>query len=151
MAEGRGFEGLPLAARRDELKAGVAVVELASGFLVSMLEFTAGVHETFDVQFLPGLRCPAICGPFPSRDGSQPVWIVPDTWRKRLRELALNAATFSQLSQTVATPKWGSVSTQKGISLPALEKVLGHDRLPTIEICLNLTDRHNQEEYEQKW
>ncbi len=83
MREGRGFEGLPLAERRDRLKAGVAVVELNSGRVVSLLEFTAGVHETFDVQVLPGFRCPAICGPLPSRDGSQPVWIVPDGWMKR--------------------------------------------------------------------
>jgi uncharacterized protein (TIGR03032 family) len=83
MREGRGFEGLPLAARRDELKCGVAIVELASGRIASLLEFTAGVHESFDVQILPGIRCPAICGPFPSRDGSQPVWIVPDGWMKR--------------------------------------------------------------------
>jgi integrase/recombinase XerD len=37
---------------------------------------------------------------------------------------------------------------QKGISLPALKKVLGHDRLATTEIYLNLTDRYIQEEYE---
>jgi uncharacterized protein (TIGR03032 family) len=85
MREGRGFEGLPLAARRDQLKCGVAIVELASGRIASLLDFTAGVHETFDVQVLPGFRCPAICGPFPSRDGSQPVWIVPDGWMKTQR------------------------------------------------------------------
>ena len=46
---------------------------------------------------------------------------------------------------------FATLSIQKGISLPALKKVLGHDRLATTEIYLNLTDRHIQEEYEQKW
>jgi uncharacterized protein (TIGR03032 family) len=81
--EGRGFEGTPLASRSDQLKAGVAAVELASGRLAACLEFTSGVHETFDVQVLPGIRRPAICGPFPSRDGSQPAWIIPQTWIPR--------------------------------------------------------------------
>ena len=77
---GRGFEGMPLAENRDQLTAGLAVVDLPSGEKVALLEFTAGVHETFDVQVLPQSRCPAICGPFPSRDGGQPIWIVPEAW-----------------------------------------------------------------------
>ena len=71
---------MPLADRRVQLTAGLAVVDLPSGRNVALLEFTAGVHETFDVQVLPQLRCPAICGPFPSGDGGQPIWIVPEAW-----------------------------------------------------------------------
>ena len=78
--EGRGLDGMPLDERRGELKSGLAVVELASGKVVSVLEFTAGIHETFDVQVLPGIRCPAFGGPFPSKDGGQPMWIVPEAW-----------------------------------------------------------------------
>jgi uncharacterized protein (TIGR03032 family) len=78
--EGRGLYGMPLEPRRHELKSGLAVVELASGNVVSVLEFTAGIHETFDVQVLPGIRCPAFGGPFPSKDGGQPMWIVPEAW-----------------------------------------------------------------------
>lgn len=77
---GRGFEGIPLAERRDQLTAGLVVVDLTSRRNVALLVFTAGVHETFDVQILPRLRCPAICGPYPSRDGGQPIWIVPENW-----------------------------------------------------------------------
>jgi uncharacterized protein (TIGR03032 family) len=77
---GRGFEGFPLCNRADELKAGVAVVELARGHLVALLEFTEGVHETFDVQLLPGIRRPEICGPFCAWDGVQPAWILPQSW-----------------------------------------------------------------------
>jgi uncharacterized protein (TIGR03032 family) len=77
---GRGFEGMPLETRRDQLTAGVAAINLSTGQRAALLEFTAGVHETFDVQLLPGIRHPALCGPFPSRDGTQPIWIVPTAW-----------------------------------------------------------------------
>lgn len=77
---GRGFEGMPLADRIGALKAGLAAVELSSGRLAALLEFTSGVHETFDVQVLHGIRRPAICGPFCARDGGQPAWIVPPSW-----------------------------------------------------------------------
>ena len=40
---------------------------------------------------------------------------------------------------------------QKNGSLAALKKILGHDRLTTTEIYLNLTAQHVIEEYEQKW
>ena len=61
------FGGVPVAERRDELKCGVAVVELASGRQVSLLEFHSGVEEIFDVQLLNGVRNPVISGPHPAR------------------------------------------------------------------------------------
>jgi integrase/recombinase XerD len=39
---------------------------------------------------------------------------------------------------------------QKGISLTAIQKTLGHDQLATIAIYLTLTDTHVVEEYSQK-
>jgi uncharacterized protein (TIGR03032 family) len=78
--EGRGFEGMPLSEKREQLTCGVAVVDLARGQLVSLLEFTAAIHETFDVQVLPSIRCPAISGPYYSKDGGQPMWIIPKSW-----------------------------------------------------------------------
>jgi uncharacterized protein (TIGR03032 family) len=71
------FGGVPVADRRDELKCGVALVELASGRQVGLLEFHAGVDEIFDVQLLPGVRNPALCGPYPARDGTPAIWLVP--------------------------------------------------------------------------
>ena len=44
-----------------------------------------------------------------------------------------------------------TLALQKGLSLVAVQKILGHDRLSTTEIYLNLTDGHVLEEYEQKW
>jgi integrase/recombinase XerD len=40
---------------------------------------------------------------------------------------------------------------QKGISLPALQRLMGHDRLTTTEIYLNLSPEHVIEEFEAKW
>jgi uncharacterized protein (TIGR03032 family) len=56
------MNGVPLADRRDELKCGVAVVDLRSGGLVAFLEFQTAVEEIFDVQLLLGLRFPEILG-----------------------------------------------------------------------------------------
>ena len=38
-----------------------------------------------------------------------------------------------------------------GISLPALQRLLGHDGLMTTEIYLNLSPGHVVEEFQQKW
>jgi uncharacterized protein (TIGR03032 family) len=56
------MDGVPLAGRRDELKCGVAVVDMRSGMTVALLEFQTAVEEIFDVQLLPGLRFPEVIG-----------------------------------------------------------------------------------------
>ena len=71
------FGGMPIAERRPELKCGVGVVDLGTGRLMAHLEFVTGVEEIFDVQVLPGARCPALSGPYPSLDGAAPIWTVP--------------------------------------------------------------------------
>jgi integrase/recombinase XerD len=40
---------------------------------------------------------------------------------------------------------------QKGISLPTVQKILGHENLQTTAIYLNFTDVHIQDEFERKW
>jgi len=75
------FGGVPIAERRDELKCGIGIVELATGRLAAHLEFATGVDEIFDVQVLPGVRLPTVVGPHPEDDGSQTAWIVPDSAR----------------------------------------------------------------------
>jgi uncharacterized protein (TIGR03032 family) len=77
------FADMPLAQRRDPLTCGMAIVELASGRLASLLEFRSGIHETFDVQVVPGVRSVAIAGPHTTKDASQPIWIVPEAWTPR--------------------------------------------------------------------
>jgi uncharacterized protein (TIGR03032 family) len=71
------FGGMPIAERRPELKCGVGVVDLATGRLAAHLEFVTGVEEIFDVQVLPGVRCPALSGPYADLDGAAPIWTVP--------------------------------------------------------------------------
>ncbi len=75
------FGGMPIAARRPELKCGVGVVDLGTGRLAAHLEFMTGVEEIFDVQVLPGARCPVLSGPYPTLDGAAPVWVVPQAAR----------------------------------------------------------------------
>jgi uncharacterized protein (TIGR03032 family) len=56
------MDGVPLADRRGELKCGVAVVDVRAGRVIGSLEFQTAVEETFDVQFLPGVRFPEVIG-----------------------------------------------------------------------------------------
>lgn len=71
------FGGMPIAERRPDLKCGVGVVDLTTGGLVAHLEFLDGVEEIFDVQVVPGVRCPALSGPYANLDGNTPIWTVP--------------------------------------------------------------------------
>lgn len=56
------MDGVPLADRREQLKCGVAVVDLRRGQVIAFLEFQTAVEEIFDVQLLPGLRFPELIG-----------------------------------------------------------------------------------------
>jgi uncharacterized protein (TIGR03032 family) len=56
------MDGVPIAARRDELKCGVAVVDLHRGVTIGLLEFQTAIEEIFDVQILAGLRFPEVVG-----------------------------------------------------------------------------------------
>ena len=72
------FGGMPIAGRRDELRCGVGVVDLRTGRLLARLEFLSGVEEIFAVQVLPGVRSPAVSGPYPAVDGVPTIWSAPD-------------------------------------------------------------------------
>jgi uncharacterized protein (TIGR03032 family) len=54
------FGGLPVQQRFPTLLCAVAVVDLRSGGVVGMMEFTSGVQELYDVQYLPHVRRPMI-------------------------------------------------------------------------------------------
>ena len=43
------------------------------------------------------------------------------------------------------------MALQKAISLAASQRILGHERLGTTALYLNLTDLQVVEEYAQKW
>jgi uncharacterized protein (TIGR03032 family) len=56
------LDGVPLAQRREQLKCGVAVVDLRGGQVIALLELQTAVEEIFDVQLLPGLFFPEVIG-----------------------------------------------------------------------------------------
>jgi uncharacterized protein (TIGR03032 family) len=56
------MDGVPIAERREELKCGVAVVDLRRGAAIGLLEFQTAIEEIFDVQLLAGLRFPEVIG-----------------------------------------------------------------------------------------
>lgn len=64
------FGGAPIAAYHEQLLCGVGVIELATGNTVATLQFDTGVTEIFDVQVLPGTRCPTL-------GGDDEVWLLP--------------------------------------------------------------------------
>jgi uncharacterized protein (TIGR03032 family) len=56
------MDGVPLAERRGELKAGVAVIDMRSSKVVATVDFHSAVEEVFDVQVLAGQRFPEVLG-----------------------------------------------------------------------------------------
>ena len=56
------FGGAPIAAHHDQLKCGIGIIELATGDTVATMQFANGVEEIFDVQVVPGTRCPTFGG-----------------------------------------------------------------------------------------
>jgi uncharacterized protein (TIGR03032 family) len=69
------IDGVPLAERREQLKCGVAVVDLRCGRVMALLEFQTAVEEIFDVQLLIGQRFPEVIG-F-QQDTIQHTFVVP--------------------------------------------------------------------------
>lgn len=68
------FGGAPIAAYHDQLKCGVGVIDLGTGNTLATLQFANGVEEIFDVQVLPGIRCPSLGR---STDDSGDYWVLP--------------------------------------------------------------------------
>ena len=60
--ESSAMDGVPLAERREQLKCGVAVVDLRSGQTMGLLEFQSAVEEIFDVELLSDVRFPEVIG-----------------------------------------------------------------------------------------
>lgn len=71
------FGGLPLQEAGQQLRCGLAVVDLGTAELVGLFWFHSGVEEVFAVTVLPGYRNPVVIGPDTTSDASQTVWMVP--------------------------------------------------------------------------
>jgi len=72
--ESTTFGGTPIAAYADQLRCGVGVIDASTGTTVATLQFANGVEEIFDVQTLPGVRCPSLGSPGDQDD----VWVLPE-------------------------------------------------------------------------
>jgi integrase/recombinase XerD len=77
--------------------------------------------------------------------------VGPRQVQKLVKGLANRAKLTQQVTPHVLRHTFATLALQKGLSLAAVKKILGHDRLSTTEIYLNLTDGHVLEEYERKW
>jgi uncharacterized protein (TIGR03032 family) len=72
------FGTAPITAYHDQLRCGVGVVDLTTGDTLATLQFTSVVDEIFDIQVVPGARCPTL-GPAPG-DGDD-IWVLPGSPR----------------------------------------------------------------------
>ena len=52
------FGRAPIAAHHAQLKCGLGIIDLSTGNTLATLQFDNGVEEVFDVQVVPGARCP---------------------------------------------------------------------------------------------
>jgi integrase/recombinase XerD len=74
---------------------------------------------------------------------------------RTMQRLVKGVATWAHIRRPV-TPHvlrhtFSVTAIQKGISLPALQRLLGHDRLTTTEIYLNLSPEEVVREFREKW
>jgi integrase/recombinase XerD len=71
---------------------------------------------------------------------------------QKIVKLVANRASITQdVTPHVLRHTFATLALQKGISLAAIKKALGHDRLETTAIYLNFTDAHVIEEFSNKW
>lgn len=79
-------------------------------------------------------------------------WFVgPRQVQKIVKRLANRAHITQNVTPHVLRHTFATLALQKGISLAAVQRILGHDRLTTTAIYLNLTESHVIEEFVQKW
>lgn len=79
-------------------------------------------------------------------------WFIGKSMAQKIvRKLANRAQIMKPVSPHVLRHTFACIALQKGISTGALQKVLGHDKLATTQIYLNLTDTHLFEEFQRKW
>ena len=81
---------------------------------------------------------------------SKRVQILLDHWFA-LKRVANKAHISKEVTPHVLRHTFATLALQKGISLAAVQKILGHDRLSTTTIYLNFTDTHIVDEFTAKW
>lgn len=71
--------------------------------------------------------------------------------QRMMKRIANRAAISRVVSPHVLRHTFAVSAIQKGISLPAVQRLLGHDHLGTTEIYLNMSPEHVLDEYQAKW
>lgn len=73
------------------------------------------------------------------------------TIERIVKRVANRAQIRRPVSPHVLRHTFSVTAIQKGISLPSLQRLLGHDRLTTTEIYLNLSPEEVIKEFQSKW
>lgn len=73
------------------------------------------------------------------------------TIQRLIKQVANRAKISRPVTPHVLRHTFAVTAVQKGLSLPALQRLLGHDRLTTTEIYLNLSPEEAIREFQQKW
>jgi integrase/recombinase XerD len=68
-----------------------------------------------------------------------------------VKDVANRVRISRPVSPHVLRHTFAVAAIQKGISLPALQRLLGHDRLTTAEVYLNLPPEEVSREFREKW
>ena len=77
--------------------------------------------------------------------------MAPRTIQMLVKRVANRAHIRRPVTPHVLRHTFSVTAIQKGISLPALQRLLGHDRLTTTEIYLNLSPEEVFREFREKW
>lgn len=75
----------------------------------------------------------------------------PPTIHRLIKRVVNRAHISRPVTPHVLRHTFSVAAIQKGISLPALQRLLGHDRLTTTEIYLNLSPEDVIPEFQAKW
>src|ERR1700694_5126974 len=73
------------------------------------------------------------------------------TIQRAVRTIANRASITRKVSPHVLRHTFSVTAVQKGISLPALQRLLGADRLETTQIYLNVSPEHVIKDFMEKW
>jgi integrase/recombinase XerD len=77
--------------------------------------------------------------------------MAPRTIQVLVKRVATRAHIRRTVTPHVLRHTFSVTAIQKGISLPALQRLLGHDRLTTTETYLNLSPEDVVREFREKW
>jgi integrase/recombinase XerD len=77
--------------------------------------------------------------------------LTPRAMQLLVKRVASRARIRRPVTPHVLRHTFAVTAVQKGISLPALQRLLGHDRLTTTEIYLNLSPEEVVREFREKW